>query len=126
MIRRPPGSTRTDTLFPYTTLFRSCRLAGEVAAAGLRCFDTPAATLAREWDPVRAYFEVLEAFDARYPGRNLKIGSNLAETHNRETRAVWRYARHSDIRLIEQRLLTRQGYIKIGRASCSESVCQNV
>src|SRR3546814_14200879 len=27
MIRRPPTSTRTDTLFPYTTLFRSpdCR-----------------------------------------------------------------------------------------------------
>src|SRR3546814_11940691 len=23
MVRRPPGSTRTDTLFPYTTLFRS-------------------------------------------------------------------------------------------------------
>src|SRR3546814_7230107 len=23
MIRRPPSSTRTDTLFPYTTLFRS-------------------------------------------------------------------------------------------------------
>src|SRR3546814_14722210 len=32
MIRRPPRSTRTDTLFPYTTLFRSWR-----------CFDcTPA------------------------------------------------------------------------------------
>src|SRR3546814_9212171 len=27
MIRRPPRSTRTDTLFPYTTLFRSKRLA---------------------------------------------------------------------------------------------------
>src|SRR3546814_2198503 len=25
MIRRPPSSTRTDTLFPYTTLFRSQR-----------------------------------------------------------------------------------------------------
>src|SRR3546814_19529915 len=25
MIRRPPRSTRTDTLFPYTTLFRSNR-----------------------------------------------------------------------------------------------------
>src|SRR3546814_14431640 len=25
MIRRPPRSTRTDTLFPYTTLFRSDR-----------------------------------------------------------------------------------------------------
>src|SRR3546814_13030664 len=29
MIRRPPRSTRTDTLFPYTTLFRSeCRHIG--------------------------------------------------------------------------------------------------
>src|SRR3546814_18478026 len=27
MIRRPPRSTRTDTLFPYTTLFRSARCA---------------------------------------------------------------------------------------------------
>src|SRR3546814_11113473 len=26
MLRRPPRSTRTDTLFPYTTLFRSVRL----------------------------------------------------------------------------------------------------
>src|SRR3546814_16241180 len=26
MIRRPPRSTRTDTLFPYTTLFRSLQL----------------------------------------------------------------------------------------------------
>src|SRR3546814_7575346 len=26
MIRRPPRSTRTDTLFPVTTLLRSCRL----------------------------------------------------------------------------------------------------
>src|SRR3546814_18870218 len=25
MVRRPPRSTRTDTLFPYTTLFRSCQ-----------------------------------------------------------------------------------------------------
>src|SRR3546814_3157607 len=28
MIRRPPRSTRTDTLFPYTTLFRSGHAAG--------------------------------------------------------------------------------------------------
>src|SRR3546814_2133786 len=28
MIRRPPRSTRTDTLFPYTTLFRSLRERG--------------------------------------------------------------------------------------------------
>src|SRR3546814_5201943 len=29
MIRRPPRSTRTDTLFPYTTLFRSQLPAGD-------------------------------------------------------------------------------------------------
>src|SRR3546814_2329872 len=28
MIRRPPRSTRTDTLFPYTTLFRSPAILG--------------------------------------------------------------------------------------------------
>src|SRR3546814_17993507 len=32
MIRRPPRSTRTDTLFPYTTLFRSRAGAGGGAA----------------------------------------------------------------------------------------------
>src|SRR3546814_6259661 len=39
MIRRPPRSTRTDTLFPYTTLFRSqadrTGLAGGASAAGV-------------------------------------------------------------------------------------------
>src|SRR3546814_13433899 len=33
MIRRPPRSTRTDTLFPYTTLFRSS--VGEAGPAGI-------------------------------------------------------------------------------------------
>src|SRR3546814_6425967 len=35
MIRRPPRSTRTDTLFPYTTLFRSLRLGDRRAARPL-------------------------------------------------------------------------------------------
>src|SRR3546814_8987195 len=34
MIRRPPRSTRTDTLFPYTTLFRSARLLAFVDLGG--------------------------------------------------------------------------------------------
>src|SRR3546814_4713447 len=51
MLRRPPRSTRTDTLFPYTTLFRSHRqggtrpmsllpspLAAALAGTGLACF----------------------------------------------------------------------------------------
>src|SRR3546814_1369275 len=33
MIRRPPRSTRTDTLFPYTTLFRSLRIPPGTSAA---------------------------------------------------------------------------------------------
>src|SRR3546814_16499225 len=36
MIRRPPRSTRTDTLFPYTTLFRSSRRAARGQAARTR------------------------------------------------------------------------------------------
>src|SRR3546814_9979134 len=32
MIRRPPRSTRTDTLFPYTTLFRSVAAAAAIHA----------------------------------------------------------------------------------------------
>src|SRR3546814_10467058 len=35
MIRRPPRSTRTDTLFPYTTLFRSPRQTAE--HCGISC-----------------------------------------------------------------------------------------
>src|SRR3546814_11336320 len=37
MIRRPPRSTRTDTLFPYTTLFRSvCQTNAETGAGARR------------------------------------------------------------------------------------------
>src|SRR3546814_3630874 len=48
MIRRPPRSTRTDTLFPYTTLFRSpCGVASaatiaEAYDAALKCDDVSA------------------------------------------------------------------------------------
>src|SRR3546814_8051119 len=33
MIRRPPRSTRTDTLFPYTTLFRSLSISYNIVEA---------------------------------------------------------------------------------------------
>src|SRR3546814_1574598 len=39
MIRRPPRSTRTDTLFPYTTLFRSIAIHDDVlSSCALRFF----------------------------------------------------------------------------------------
>src|SRR3546814_3142526 len=36
MIRRPPRSTRTDTLFPYTTLVRSAEICSPDAGAAVR------------------------------------------------------------------------------------------
>src|SRR3546814_13037492 len=39
MIRRPPRSTRTDTLFPYTTPFRSKAVPAKAAARGLDYID---------------------------------------------------------------------------------------
>src|SRR3546814_9851504 len=54
MIRRPPRSTRTDTLFPYTTLFRS---------AGVEP-DGMAVEFARKTYPKNDYFEgLLETAD---------------------------------------------------------------
>src|SRR3546814_3313299 len=50
MIRRPPGSTRTDNLFPYTTLFRSW---SQRIKHGDRCRDQPGRQVPclREGDP---------------------------------------------------------------------------
>src|SRR3546814_8470795 len=50
MIRRPPRSTRTDTLFPYTTLFRSliANPPGTPACAG----SPPLRDYRRHWTPV--------------------------------------------------------------------------
>src|SRR3546814_20898149 len=54
MIRRPPRSTRTDTLFPYTTLFRSIYIGNpsvdmyddtQIAAEFRIFFDKPRATV---------------------------------------------------------------------------------
>src|SRR3546814_15080201 len=46
MIRRPPRSTRTDTLFPYTTLFRS---AVAQIYAGLSGLPAEKKARARQW-----------------------------------------------------------------------------
>src|SRR3546814_20666744 len=48
MIRRPPISTRTDTLFPYTTLFRSQRLLPFLPLRLLPAVLTPAVEIGLE------------------------------------------------------------------------------
>src|SRR3546814_8004355 len=54
MIRRPPRSTRTDTLLPYTTHFRSYRIVGTGLArtgAGSRIADPNCVWSGRGWVP---------------------------------------------------------------------------
>src|SRR3546814_16873336 len=55
MIRRPPRSTRTDTLFPYTTLFRSRHhhgVPGKTVIKALLVVDCEArGLLVMEWAP---------------------------------------------------------------------------
>src|SRR3546814_5556558 len=63
MIRRPPRSTRTDTLFPYTTLFRSPVL--RAPTSGAAAAADPVA------DPGRA--GAADGADLDRPGRNLHV-----------------------------------------------------
>src|SRR3546814_12347598 len=60
MIRRPPRSTRTDTLFPYTTLFRSMFRALDVGNDG----PCPG----RNQDIFRAHLPPARQPDAMRPG----------------------------------------------------------
>src|SRR3546814_7321617 len=63
MIRRPPRSTRTDTLFPYTTLFRSSQTAPRP-----RLRDLPNRISIDEKDP-RRWLGRLGRDDSRQIGR---------------------------------------------------------
>src|SRR3546814_16062702 len=105
MIRRPPRSTRTDTLFPYTTLFRSV-LAGAGDAHGL----------ARE-----------RRLDAR---QNLAVAADLIDAQ-----AVQALAHRLGRRIAPAPLGAGDGVAdeaivevdeQIGRASCRERVCPYV
>src|SRR3546814_1100093 len=68
MIRRPPRSTRTDTLFPYTTLFRSPRAARRITA------------------DLQRYFDHRPTFARRTDGRHFFSGTFVAGRSARRTR----------------------------------------
>src|SRR3546814_1754175 len=78
MIRRPPRSTRTYTLFPYTTLFRSLQV------AFLRVRTQPAAGVARL--PHQVLERTGQAAGVRLVGMDL-LGHGL---HHRLSQAVAR------------------------------------
>src|SRR3546814_9462005 len=69
MIRRPPRSTRTDTLFPYTTLFRSeYRLDVQAAAAGAGQAHRDPAKGRGGLEVDRAYLRKVQARSGRADG----------------------------------------------------------
>src|SRR3546814_11411408 len=106
MIRRPPRSTRTDTLFPYTTLFRSA--VDDLGAVEAEVFGVAA----HEADGIGRPGQVLVlaalygvevgVADAQHLGDGPEV---LAELLARPDEGV--------------------GH-QIGRASCRERVCQYV
>src|SRR3546814_11320070 len=98
MIRRPPRSTRTDTLFPYTTLFRSKLFWLEDADSP---HTNPAYYVGGGLDP------------------NVYIARNYAD---KPTRMKAMIAFFGQVPTAADAIRANQ----IGRASCRERVCQYV
>src|SRR3546814_16324419 len=139
MSRRPPRSTRTDTLFPYTTLFRSIswRGCGRAACSVMcdrQCFDAGGGSVC---------FAAHRAFDQpgaeqwRYPevrfelGAEVQTGLCIAALQLPVGLAIAQVAQcwnHEGIKLIAFSgvRITHVLDLQIGRASCRERVCQYV
>src|SRR3546814_12830488 len=118
MSRRPPRSTRTDTLFPYTTLFRSPIGMAMLLALGF----SPAATLA---------FVMAAGFIADTASLPL-IVSNLVNIVTADFFDI-SFARYAAVMVpvnfvsVAATLLVLFLYFhQIGRASCRERVCKFV
>src|SRR3546814_3484259 len=88
MIRRTPRSTRTDTLFPYTTLFRSQAVDGELGsfAAGIaRDIDAVKGAILTRWttSPVEGQISRVKAIKRQMYGRR-------SEEHTSELQSLMR------------------------------------
>src|SRR3546814_12392409 len=129
MIRRPPRSTRTDTLFPYTTLFRSLSLdellrlfAGRMERATLRMLLDE---LKIDWQ-TRTLELVQVASGWRFQAR-AEYAPFLARLSPEKPQKYSRAALET-LAIIAYKQPVTRGDIeeKIGRASCRERVCQYV
>src|SRR3546814_4318233 len=91
MIRRPTGSQRTDTLFPYTTLFRSENLV-KIGVEGN--FDAPVIGVGLEQRPVSEPLRlILDRFGEDIDRLDLAPGANeghRSEEHTSELQSLMR------------------------------------
>src|SRR3546814_1923799 len=81
MIRRPPRSTRTDTLFPYTTLFRSAPYLGAVTRPFVRIVGAIGALRQRR---AAAVLEIIDALAAH------ECVADRSEEHTSELQSLMR------------------------------------
>src|SRR3546814_9373233 len=93
MIRRPPRSTRTDTLFPYTTLFRS--LIQELFETPYFCCDQKDSYFAlaqpAEGNPLLARMAALAAeLNVVLPVSFFERANNRSEEHTSELQSLMR------------------------------------
>src|SRR3546814_13980443 len=122
MIRRPPRSTRTDTLFPYTTLFRSYR---DRTAEHGRGRQRP------EIAPVQAVGMIgieQQQLAGRERAATLPSGQRTAVSVTDQGDGN-RPSINADIRAAPANALSRLGgdmLQQLGRAACRERVCQYV
>src|SRR3546814_2100891 len=87
MIRRPPRSTRTDTLFPYTTLFRS---ACSRKSSRLRTYAANTCTdLWRLTSCILKILAPLASASVKKPARRL-CPANRSEEHTSELQSLMR------------------------------------
>src|SRR3546814_3686443 len=103
MILRPPRSTRTDTLFPYTTLFRSNALAGFAVEIGVIREDRPggrdmAGCATRNSIHPRPAVEHLLGWLEHVVGRDAIVGALVTERRRRqEQRALHQFQLGADL-----------------------------
>src|SRR3546814_3742204 len=101
MIRRPPRSTRTDTLFPYTTLFRSsfkpsANLAACSASSGALVGGSAATALRAKTvatSPMLSRRKVRECIDTSMDGGGGTAGAaatSRSEEHTSELQSLMR------------------------------------
>src|SRR3546814_9070031 len=95
MIRRPPRSTRTDTLFPYTTLFRSFAvkriLQLAVLVPLLRCFVKALDSLQTPAPPRgRSSVNRLVDCSSKQPFRGFQSTRGRSEEHTSELQSLMR------------------------------------